>query len=94
MDKNDVLKMLKAEMKSKVDAGTLDRLKAAKSPDEALSILEGASVSLSDDMLAAVSGGAGETRELEGLEGLENLENVGWCNHTCKKVCPDYCWIF
>ena len=69
MDNNNVLKMLKDELKSKVDEATFDRLKSAKSSEEALSILEGVSVKLDDDMLAAVTGGSEDMNDSEWDEG-------------------------
>lgn len=54
---NNALKKIKDELESKVDEATLNRLKAAKSPEDALSILDSVSIQLDDDMLDAVSGG-------------------------------------
>ncbi|MBO4889354.1 MAG: hypothetical protein J5574_00060 [Lachnospiraceae bacterium] len=57
MEKSELLKMLKAEITDKVDAATIEKLKASKSKKEALSILEGLSIDLNDEMLSAVAGG-------------------------------------
>ena len=57
MDRTEVMNMLKSELEGKLDQDTINRLKEAKSSKEALSILEGASIELNDDMLAAVAGG-------------------------------------
>ena len=80
MDKNDVIKMLNDELSSKLDEATIAKLKNVKSKKEALSILEGASVNLSDDMLAAVSGGA------------EDDELQSWCiDKDCDGLwCPGF----
>ena len=72
MSKMDAMKMLKDEISKKVDEETLKKFKNAKSKEEALSILEGTSIKLNDDMLAAVSGGVGE----DGFCG----DNAGWCD--------------
>lgn len=58
MDRQQVFDMLKDEMAGKLDADTIGKLQNSKSSKEALSILEGASITLSDDMLSAISGGA------------------------------------
>ena len=79
MSKMDAIKMLKDEIASKVDADTLKKLEKATSKKEALSILEGISVSLSDDMLDAVSGGAGD----DSFGGV----NAGWCSSN---ACDDF----
>ena len=54
---NNALKKIKDELESKVDEATLNRLKAAKSPEDALSILDSVSIPLDDDVLDTVSGG-------------------------------------
>ncbi len=89
MDRNEILKMLKEEIASKVDAETLKRLETAGSKDEALSILSEASVEIDEEKLAIVSGG-------ENLEG-ELLENgLQWncptaCDwHFCPGACTDF----
>ena len=73
MNNNDVLKMLKEEIAAKVDEATLEKLKAAKTPKDALSILESVSVDLSDDMLEAVAGG-------------NEADDTDWC---LQDVCRD-----
>ncbi len=81
MDKKEALKMFKEEIMSKVDPGMIEALKNAKSKKEALSLLEGASVKLDDDMIAAVAGGA------------EDDEEVGdWClDKDCDGLyCPGF----
>ncbi len=81
MDKNDALKMFKEEIMSKLDPGTIEALKNAKSKKEALSLLEDVSIKLDDDMLAAVAGGA------------EDDEEVGdWClDDQCDGLfCPGF----
>ena len=89
MDNKELLKMLKDEITSKVDAETLKKLESAGSKEEALSILSEASVEIDDEKLAAVSAGEGIEGELE--EGLK------WhcptaCNwHYCPGACTD--WI-
>ena len=57
MDNKEVIKMLNDEISKKIDADTLDKLKNARTKKEALSLLEGASVVLSDEVLSVVSGG-------------------------------------
>ena len=59
MEKSELLKMFKAEITDKVDAETLEKLKNSKTKKEALSILEGLSINLDDEMLSAVAGGDG-----------------------------------
>ncbi len=84
MDRNEVLKMLKGEIESKLDSSTLDKIKTAKSKKEALSILEGTSVELNDDILGAIAGG-------------ENIdEEVGWTcfDKDCPDLCPTYCYTY
>ena len=81
MDRNEIMKMLKNEVESKVDSATLEKLKTAKSKDEALSILQGASVELDDEMLSAVAGGD------------EVTDGDFWCadcsdNHCSNDHCP------
>jgi hypothetical protein len=89
MDRNEILKMLKEEIASKVDVETLKKLETAGSKDEALSILSEASVEIDEEKLAIVSGG-------ENLEG-ELLENgLQWncptaCDwHFCPGACTDF----
>ena len=81
MEKSELLKMLKAEITDKVDAATIEKLKASKSKKEALSILEGLSIDLNDEMLSAVAGG-------EDVDG--QLEN--WClDKDCDGLwCPGF----
>ena len=57
MNKKELLNMFKAEIKDKVDAETMEKLKASKTKKEALSILEGLSIDLNDEVLSAVAGG-------------------------------------
>jgi hypothetical protein len=85
MSKADTLKMLKDELNSKLDADTLKKLENASSKEETLSILEGASFELSDDMLDAVSGGAGFI-----VDGKGNFcaANASWLS---SQQCPDHC---
>lgn len=66
MDKTGIINMLKSELEGKLDQDTINRLNEAKSSKEALSILEEASIELSDDVLSAVAGG-----DL-------NMEENGW----------------
>ena len=77
MEKNEVIKMLNEELGRKVDAATIDKLKNAKTQKEALDILRGVSVNLSEDALSAISGGE---------------EGVGWCpEKNCDGLlCPGY----
>lgn len=85
MDKKQVFDMLKDEISGKLDADARGKLQNAKSPKDALSILEGASIELDDEILSAVA--AGELDEGEIGE--------DWCfNKQCGDLCPDYCWIF
>ena len=76
MDKNEALKMLKEEISSKVDPAMLEKIKNAKSKKEALSLLEGVSIKLDDEMMSAVAGGADEDGEIgewcldDGCDGL------------------------
>ena len=77
MNKNELYQMFKDEVGSKIDAETMKKLECAKTKKEALSILESVSVELSDDMLAAISGGADE-------DGI-------WCwTHCFGHDCPSY----
>jgi hypothetical protein len=89
MSKADTLKMLKDELSSKLDADTLKKFENASSKEEALSILEGASFELSDDMLDAVSGGVGFIVD-------ENASfcaaNASWLNpHNCCSCAGNVC---
>ena len=81
MDRKELLNMLKVEINDKVDAKTMEKLKASKTKKEALSILEGASVNINDEMLSAVAGG-------EDID--ENLQR--WCiDKDCDGLwCPGF----
>ena len=88
MDKKDIIKMLKTEVESKADEATLAKLKEAKSPKEALSILEEASIELNEDSLAAIAGGSGDEDDVNGL-GID----INWCKmlFDCDANCRYYC---
>ena len=77
MNQSDIFKMFNDQVAGKIDAATLDKLKGATSKKEALSILEGASVNLGDDLLAAVSGGADDA-------------GANWCFDCGGNECPEY----
>ena len=81
MEKKELLEMFKAEITDKVDAETLEKLKNSKTKKEALSILEGLSINLDDEMLSAVAGGDGVD------EGLQK-----WCiDKDCDGLwCPGF----
>ena len=57
MDRTEIINMLKSELEGKLDKDTINKLNEAKTSHEALSILEDASIELSDDVLSAVAGG-------------------------------------
>ena len=90
MSKTDVLKMLKDELLSNVDQDTLKKLGKVNSKEETLSILEEASIELSDDMLSAISGGT--EVELDPLDSAEDAAFGGieanWC--PLHSYCPSY----
>ena len=80
MDKNDALKMFKEEIAKNVNPDTLEALKKAKSKKEALSMLEGVSIKLDDEMLSAVAGG------------MDEEEDGDWCiDDGCDGLyCPGF----
>lgn len=78
MDKN-VLNKLKDEVLAKADDETLAKLKNVKSPREALSVLEGVSIDLDDEMLAAVSGGSDD-----------DDCTIKWCSTHCLDNFPPF----
>ena len=82
MADKEVIKMLHDELMKKVDEKTVNKLKGARTKEEALSILEEASVSLDDEMLALVPGGD--------TEGITD-EKVGFCVwYWCSENCPSH----
>ena len=90
MSKTDALKMMKDELLSKVDQDTLKKLGKVKSKEETLSILEEASIELSDDMLSAISGGLDE--EIDPLDFAGDAAFGGveanWC--PLHSYCPEF----
>ena len=78
-DKKEIAKMLHEELSKKVDSETMGKLKNAKSSSEALSILEDASISLDENVLAAVSGGDEEND----LDMIWNCHELCWERTVC-----------
>ena len=77
MEKDQILKMLEEQVQAKADNETFEKLRNAKSPEEALPILENLSIKLDDEMLSAVSGGEDE-----------ELGDGPWCSFYCPdRVC-------
>ena len=87
MDKEQAFEMLKNEISGKLDEDTKNRLKNAKSSQEALAILEETSIQLDDEMLSAVSAGSDDENENGELQ---------WCatKIVCRGQCPHYCYLF
>ena len=86
MANHEILKMLHEELVKKADSKTIERIKGAKSKDEALSILEEASIDHDDELLAAVSGGTDDLSQ----EG----EDKGLCwTYGCKSYECTPLWI-
>ena len=82
MADKEVLKMLHDELMKKVDEDTINKLKGAKTKEEGLAILEDASISLDDELLASVPGGDEESI---------TDEMLGYCVwHWCSDNCPSH----
>ncbi len=84
MSKEESLKMLKDEITKKVDSDTLKKLENAKSKDEALAILEEASVELDEELLSSVSSGSG----MDEAVGLAEVAEAGWCGSNSNRFFP------